>query len=587
MGASKKILPSKRHSEHQQKRERKRKIVESQSDAARLEQLENENSFLTTENKKLHGQLEFWREQAEQDANSEDERHWRRRYAIRHEEAQELEGLLRLRDKELATIKQELAAKNAQIKKLKKLLFDRTSEQDPVQPSQGTDLGTEPPATEPPPAEKTKPGRQRGGQPGTPRDGPKHHDRLPIDEELDYTIPEKYCSDPECGEQWNELSTQESDEVVVQVRAYRRRHRRKRYGHFCKKKKLWITKTAPGPNRLFGNSNYGISFWVFLLVGRFVLHIPTSRLRMLLKEHNLDVSQGTITGGFKRIAKLIKPLIAELKRYSREDKHHWHIDDTGWKVFVKLDGKDGFAWHLWVFLSNDVCVYLLSPSRARAVPKGHLENSSGVVTSDRLAANKKLGEFIENSYCWVHERREFRELATSHPQLFPICDYFLKLIGSLFHYNKIRLLHDSTSAESIVAEGLLKETLNQIQDDCKSELEKPDLHPELKRVFKGILKDWDGLHLFFELSAIPPDNNPAEQALRGPVTSRKSSYGSGSEWSAGFLADMYSLTATLRLNGVNAEKFLTDYLERCAANGGKPPRDAVRLLPWNLPPPKT
>lgn len=586
MGASKKILPRKRHDEHQQTRERKRNMAGSPSDALALEELENENGFLTKENRRLQGQLNFWREQAEQDSTSEDERHWRRRYAIRHEEALELEGRLRLKESELAILKQEIAAKNAQIKKLKKKLFEPTSEQAPVEMSQGA--GSESATTEPSPsAEKPKPARARGGQPGASRSGPKHHDGLPIDEEVDYTLPDEYCTEPECDARWTELGTQESDEVVVQVRAYRRRHRRKRYGHFCKKKKYWITKTAPGPNRLFRNSNYGISFWVFLLVGRFVLHIPTSRLRMLLKEHNLHVSQGTITGGFKRIGKLIKPLIAELKRYSREDKHHWHIDDTGWKVFVNLEGKDGFAWHLWVFLSDDVCVYILSPSRARAVPKSHLENSSGVVTSDRLAANKKLGELIENSYCWTHERREFRELAVAYPELFATCEHFLKLIGSLFHYNKIRLLHDSASAESIAAEERLGNSLNQIQNDCKSEMDKPDLHPELKRVFKGILKDWNGLYLFFELPAVPPDNNPAERALRGPVVSRKNSYGSGSKWSAELLADMYSLTETLRLNGVNAEKFLTDYLQLCAANGGKPPRDAARLLPWNLPPPTT
>jgi transposase-like protein len=60
-----------------------------------------------------------------------------------------------------------------------------------------------------------------------------------------------------------------------------------------------------------------------------------NRLCILLAQKGLDVSQGTIAGGFQRILRLIKPLIDEIKRYSREDKSHWHIDDTGWKVFVK------------------------------------------------------------------------------------------------------------------------------------------------------------------------------------------------------------------------------------------------------------
>lgn len=580
----KKILPRNRHRTKQQTRVKERGTAESQSDAARLQELEKENSFLTQENKKLQSQLEFWRDQAESDSVSEDEHHWRRRYSVRNEEAQNLENLLGLRGSEIAKLKKELTAKNARIEKLRKQLFDRTSEKEPIQSNTEVADSSELPSTETPPV-KPVTGRNRGGQPGTSRTGPQHHDGLSVDETIDYTLNEQCCSD--CGELWNEVSTQESDEVVVSVRAYRRRHRRKKYGHFCKKKGHWVTNTAPGANRLFRNSMYGISFWVFLLVGRYVLHMPTNRLRMQLEQHNLSVSQGTITGGFKRIVKLIKPLITELKRYSREDKHHWHIDDTGWKVFVKVEGKDGHGWYLWVFRSSDVCVFIVSPSRARAVPKSHLEHSSGVVTSDRLAANQKLGDFIDHSYCWVHERREFRVLATGYPELFSICDHFLKLIGSLFHYNKLRLSYEHGSAQFVEFQDRLRETLEQILKDCKNELDKSDLHSELRRVFKGIVKDWDGLRLFLELDAVPPDNNPAEQAIRGPVNSRKSCYGSGSKWSAEFMADMYSLTETLKYNGINAESFLTDYFERCAANGGKPPKDAVRLLPWNLPPPKT
>ena len=154
------------------------------------------------------------------------------------------------------------------------------------------------------------------------------------------------------------------------------------------------------------------------------------RVSMMLQQNQLYVPQGTIYAGFRRIHKLIKPLIEEIRRYSREDKHHWHIDDTGWKVFVTIDEKTGFGWYLWVFLSDNVCVYILSPSRARAVPKSHLQHSVGVVTSDRLSANKKLGDNVQNSYCWVHERREFRSLALAYPEIAAICLSFLDLIGA-------------------------------------------------------------------------------------------------------------------------------------------------------------
>jgi transposase len=582
MSASEKKILAK-HSKKQKRHGSTKGSAEASVLLAENTELQKEILFHKEEATKLWAQLKFWREECERHEEPTEEELWRRRYAVRHVEAQKLEGLLSLRESEIIELKKQLADKNAQIKNLQKQLFDRTTEQGPVASPAGIDPSDSPGPAPPKSPQPTSPKRPRGGQPGTPRSGPRHHDGLPIDEEVDYDLPESCC--PDCGEQFTAVTTLESDEVHVSVRAYRRRHRRKKYGHHCKKAGRWVTKTAKGPNRLFPHSSYGISFWVFLLVCRFVLQLPTNRTRLLLKEKNLMVSQGTITAGFGRIAKLIRILVREIRRYSRENKHHWHIDDTGWKVFVSFEGKEGFGWYLWVFRSNDVCVYIVSPSRARAVPKSHLQNSTGVVTSDRLAANKKLGEFVEHSFCWVHERREFRVIAAGYPELFAICDHFLRLIASLFHYNKQRLLHEGLSAPFQQSQTKLKETLDQILKDCQTELVKSDLHPELRRVFKGIVQDWHGLHLFFDIPAVPPDNNLAERAIRGAVVSRKCSYGSGSIWSADFLADMYSLTETLRLNNVNVEQFLTKYLTACADNGGKPPKDALKFLPWNQPPP--
>ncbi len=515
--------------------------------------------------------------------------HWRKRYFLRHEEAQKLEGKLALREQQIKELKLELEKKKAHIDRLVKKLFDATSEREPLDaetpgaPESEQTSGestTSPPAQNPAQAPAKKPRGKRRGAPGY---GPRDHESLPLGDERRYDIDESCCAD--CGFQWREVGEEQSDIVEVEVRAYRRRHRRKKYGHFCKHKKRWVTKRAEGAKRLFPHSNYGISFWVFLLNGKFSLQVPVNRLCTLLKQKQLFVSQGTIAAGFQRILRLIAPLIAEIKRYSREEKSHWHIDDAGWKTFVKVDGKEGFKWYLWVFRSDDVCLYIASPSRAREVPKSHLKDSIGVVSCDRLQSNRKLGEFLIYAFCWVHERRHFRELHASYPELRSTCDEFLKLIGSLFHHNKNRLLFEHGSADQQKAHVALSETLSTILKRTEELLSDSTIHPELRRVLKGLKTDWDGLYTFFEVDSIPPDNNPAEQALRGPVVGRKNYYGSGSQWSAELAANMFSLNATLSLNKINLEGFLTEYLEACAANGGNPPPDAAKFLPWHRKPP--
>ena len=486
----------------------------------------------------------------------------------------------------VAELELELAKKKAHIDKLEKKLFGPTSEQDPVDSDTGTAEAaqtSDETATTTPESKDKPPKRKKGKQHGAPGFGPRNHESLPIGNEHEYDIDESCCS--QCGEQWRPISEEASDEVEVEVRAYRRRHRRKKYGHFCKTNKRWMTKRAKGPTRLFPHSKYGISLWVFLLNGKYALQIPVNRLCLLLSQQKLQISPGTIAAGFKRILPLIAPLLAEIKRYSREEKSHWHIDDAGWKTFVRIEGKSGFGWYLWVFKSDDVCMYIASPSRARAVPQSHLEHSSGVVSCDRLQSNRKLGDNLRYAFCWVHERRHFRQLHSSYPELRARCDEFLALISALFHHNKQRLLFDVGSQEQRKAQTALSDTLTKISQRTDELLANPKIHPELRRVLNGIKTDWDGLYTFFELQAIPPDNNPAERALRGPVVGRKNYYGSGSIWSAELAAAMFSLNATLALNKINLEHFLTAYLQACAANGGNPPPHAASFLPWHQKPP--
>ncbi len=562
----------------------------SEDDKSRLRceiaQLQTANKGLTRRCTQLEIQLR--NQQADSDRYEDEREHWQKRYFLRHEEAQKLEGLLNLRNVRIAELELELAKKKAHIDKLEKKLFGPTSEQGPAN-SEGSSESQEPSADAAASGQTTpefnpkqaKP--KRGKRPGAPGYGPKDHESLPIGDEVTYDIDESCC--PDCGDQWKEISVEESDEVEVEVRAYRRRHRRKKYSHFCKTKKRWMTKRAKGPVRLFPHSKYGISVWVFLLNGKFALHIPVNRLCTLLKQKNLCIPPGTIVAGFYRILRLLAPLIAEIKRYSREEKSHWHIDDTGWKTFVKMEGKEGFGWYLWVFKSDDVCLYTISPSRAREVPKSHLEHSSGVVSCDRLQSNRKLGEFLRYALCWVHERRRFRQLLASYPELSALCIEFLQLISALYHYNKERLLHEYGSVQQQKAQTALSNTLTKISERTEQLLANPKLHPEMRRVLNGIKDNWDDLYTFFDLSNIPPDNNPAEQALRGPVVGRKNYYGSGSKRSAELAAAMFSLSATLALNNINLESFLTEYLGACTANGGNPPPNAAKFLPWHQKPP--
>jgi hypothetical protein len=80
------------------------------------------------------------------------------------------------------------------------------------------------------------------------------------------------------------------------------------------------------------------------------------------------------------------------------------------------------------------------------------------------------------------------------------------------------------------------------------------------------------------------DNNPAERAGRNPVVGRKNYYGSGSVESSEVAQMSFSLIATIELWGLNIHFWLNSYLQVCAENQGKPPKDLNSFLPWKMTP---
>lgn len=525
------------------------------------EQLLAENKQLRQDLERARADLDFYKKRWE--AASEDADHWRKRYFLRDQEAQKFEQLLKLREAQFKELEAKVEKQGVQIAKLRQKVFGPQSEQQ----TDRTDLNSSTPA---------EARRKRGRQPGAPGYGRRLREELPYEDEVT-DEGELVCA--LCGEQTETVDYEESDEVDVEVRAYRRKYRRRTHKHFCRAKNKNVIATAPVAPKLFPRAMYGIGFWTFFLVGKYYLQTPLNRLRMQLELQGLPVAEGTITAGLRRLLDLYRPLYNEIRRQIRT-ANHWHLDDTGWKVFVEIEGKDGHSWYLWVFVSQDACLYVLDPSRARKVPKSVLGDCCGIVTSDRLAANRKLGENIINSFCWVHERREFRALLNI-PEAAAIAESWLVLIKDLFRHNGERLLCEPGSSGYAEADAKLKATLQTMQDRCASLLASKGLHPELSRILKGIRSDWEGLSLFASLAQIPPENNKAERALRNPVVGRKNYYGSYSSWSGELAAIMFSLHQTLAIHKVNFYDFHYEYMTACARNGGKSPPDADRFLPWH------
>jgi transposase len=427
---------------------------------------------------------------------------------------------------------------------------------------------------------------KRGAQPGHRGHRRRDYSHLPVVEEF-VPLPGESLVCPHCGKRAAMMSDTEDSEVLeIDVRAHRRRIRRRRYRAVCDCNPARRTLTAPPSPKLIPKGNYGISVWVLVLLDKYSSYRPTERLLGQLEQYDADLPGGTINDGLQRIEPMLQPIYEALCERNRQGDFH-QADETRWLVFAVLEGKKGYGWWLWVILGVDTVVYLLDPSRGHEVPQSHLGvEASGVLEVDRYSGYKAMtpvkSGLLLLAFCWAHVRRDFVEVGKSWTELTPWALEWLRRIRHIYHVNRERLRHPLDSAKFQQQDVLLHRAVETMRVEAAEELSNPKLRQPCRKVLESLQEHWMGLIRFVDDPRIPMDNNASERAARGPAVARKNFYGSGSLWSGRLTAAMFSLLATLAHWKINPRLWLTWYLESCAAAGGKAPKDIEPFLPWNL-----
>src|SRR5262245_53122124 len=367
-----------------------------------------------------------------------------------------------------------------------------------------------------PPA-KPKPNRPRGQQPGKPGPTRRDHSHLPaVQETLELPDDQRLCSC--CGLPLRAFAgTEDSQILEVQVKAYRRLIRRRRYRPSCSCGQHPGIIAAPPAGRLIPKSILGVSIWVEVLLDKFLFYRPTYRLLAEWQTRGLDLSLGTLTDGLQRLTPLFEPIYDQLTKHNHKQKH-WHGDETRWLVFATVEGKVGYRWFLWVFHSAEAVVFVLSSGRAHDVPQDHLGPvKEGILSVDRYAAYKAMKQVKEGlillAFCWAHVRRDFLETARSWPTEEGWALGWVERIGQLYKANEERLeVLDSKPAEFAARDSQLRAQLGQMAEQAKEELSDPKVHPVRKGVLTSLQEHWDGLTVFVDHPEVPMDNNTAERA---------------------------------------------------------------------------
>jgi transposase len=437
---------------------------------------------------------------------------------------------------------------------------------------------------------------KRGAIKGHTGHGRKIPENLPEREEIiDLPPEEKFC--PFCGKPYKEIGLEEvSSEVCVEKIYYLKRIKRKVYKKTCNCPNPIVT--TPAPPKIIPKGKFSGSFWVDVLINKYRNHLPVERQISEMKEYGLNVSAGTIFGGLKKIYSLyLQPLYSAMGRSLRE-AHHFHADESGWHLFAKIDDKGNYNWFMWVFISKDIALFVLHPTRSAKVPlknlfdieseeikmiEGPIVNpkEKKIINVDKFSSYKVLERLglVEVAFCWAHQRREFIEVKIKYFQLSIWAEKWIERIGTLYYINNKRIKYNPEDSLFKEYDQKLREKLDEIYVLINMEYS----HPAQTAIMDSMKRHWKGLTLFVDSPEIPMDNNLAERILRLIVLGRKNYWGNHSLWAGELTAAMFSIIQTCLMHEISPRAYLTYYLTECTKRGSAPSEDEIEaFLPHKL-----
>ena len=517
----------------------------------------------------------------------------------------ELNARLLARDAEREA---ELEETRAALVVLQRMVFGRSSEKSRPEPQPGGGDGD------------TAGGGDRGAGPGKKRGpgaraGRRDYSHLPR-VEIIWDFPDgSYCC-PECGERFTPLGDHWSGEQLDwEVRVRLIAHCRKRYRRACDCR-VPGTVMAPGPPKAVGKGLFSNGFIALLLTERFAAGRSMNSLVTGLARHGAEVSPATLAGTCAQAGALLAPLADAVAERNRES-WHLHADETTWRVFAPGDGDGPAKWWLWVFIGPDTVCFVMDPSRSGQVLARHagIDEETGqlapdgdggprrlVISSDFYAVYQSAGKKADglvNLYCWAHLRRHVVRAGDTNPvQLKYWTDAWLERIRDLYAAHDelmaawqaaaVPAARDKQDAAARLekAYAAWDGAITVIDETRKKQMQAPGLQEPARKALATLDREWDGLTAHRDYPMVSLDNNLAERTIRGPVVTRKNARGSHNGDTARNAAVIWTVTATVRMAGLNELTYLTACLDECGRNGGKPLSGPAleRFLPWNASP---
>jgi len=361
--------------------------------------------------------------------------------------------------------------------------------------------------------------RRRGQQRGSKGHGRRDYSGVETIEVV-HDLPEDQRVCPECGAAYVAFGEESCEQIDWEVRIVRIVHRRPTYRRGCACRVPGVL-AAPVPPKPISKGRFTAQFLARLLVEKYVLGLPLERIVAALGGDGLEVPKGTLVGALKALLDLLAPLDAAI-RARNAAAGHLHVDETSWRVFEEVAGKENNRWWLWTFVGPDTVVFMIDATRSTKVVADHLgiDVDAGaleagrrlLISSDFYTVYQSLAavEGLDPLWCWAHIRRYFIRAADAHKALRPWADEWLERIKALYVAHRALNAAGAGSAEHARAQADYAGALHALNVARQAQGADETLHPRAAKVLATLDHEWEGLARHGSFSEMPLDNNAAE-----------------------------------------------------------------------------
>ena len=325
---------------------------------------------------------------------------------------------------------------------------------------------------------------------------------------------------------------------------------------------------APMPERVINRGIPSTRLLAYILMSKFVDHLPYYRQIEMFKRIEVTIKSNTINGWIAKTCVLLKPLYEAFCK-QHFSQNYLQADESTVKVLkYKKNGKKGktHTGYYWVYYDplNNQVAFIFDPGRGREYPVEHLTDFKGTLQTDGLSVYDAfdLLDYVKLIACMAHIRRKFIEaLPNDKKRAEPI----VLLIQRLYDIETEAREKNYTHQQRL---ELRQEKAAPIMAKLKLELDKLHNNPRVLKssaIGKAVgyaLGRWKYQERYLHDGKIEIDNNLVENAIRPLALGRKNWLFAGSEQGAKWGAIVYTLLGSALRHNLNPLDYLSDVLRR-------------------------